>query len=392
MAAQSSLIGSVRTLVISDLHLGTSRRAGRAAPRAAAGDAAASTSAPPASSAWSCSATRSRCATGPLRAALAVAEPVLAALGAALGPDGLIVLVAGQPRPPARRAVARGPRRGRDAVAAGPRGAPGARGVVGARAPRGGRAAGAPRRRPPGDLAAGGRLRPHGHYLDRFMTVPTFERLAARAHDPHRRARCPTRRRRATSRPRWRRSTPGCTPWRRRAAAAPGRRPPERLDARPGRCSAGDGRGTPAARPRAVGALPARRRRARTSPAWARCARASPARTLRRAGLAAIAEVVRRLGIEADHVLFGHTHRAGPLPADDHRGVARRRHGGRLHNAGGWIDEPVFAPPGPRGALLGRPARSSSTPSPARRRGSCAWRPSSAPPTRRRRRARPARA
>ena len=36
----------------------------------------------------------------------------------------------------------------------------------------------------------------------------------------------------------------------------------------------------------------------------------SPAR-----GLAAIGEVVRQLGIEADHVIFGHTHRRGPIRA-----------------------------------------------------------------------------
>ena len=33
---------------------------------------------------------------------------------------------------------------------------------------------------------------------------------------------------------------------------------------------------------------------------------------LRRAGLRAMAEVVSSLGIEAEHVIFGHTHRAGP--------------------------------------------------------------------------------
>ena len=35
---------------------------------------------------------------------------------------------------------------------------------------------------------------------------------------------------------------------------------------------------------------------------------------LRRAGLRAMAEVVTRLDIEAEHVIFGHTHRPGPLP------------------------------------------------------------------------------
>jgi len=53
-----------------------------------------------------------------------------------------------------------------------------------------------------------------------------------------------------------------------------------------------------------------------------------------RAGLAAIGEVVRRLGIEADHVIFGHTHRRGPLKGE----VGWRLESGtRLWNTGSWI-------------------------------------------------------
>ena len=49
-------------------------------------------------------------------------------------------------------------------------------------------------------------------------------------------------------------------------------------------------------------------------------------------------EVVRRLELDAEHVLFGHTHRAGPLPGDDpDEWVAPG--GARLHNAGTWIHE-----------------------------------------------------
>jgi predicted phosphodiesterase len=56
-----------------------------------------------------------------------------------------------------------------------------------------------------------------------------------------------------------------------------------------------------------------------------------------RAGLAAIGEVVRRLGIEADHVIFGHTHRRGPMRAE----VGwRLEDGARLHNTGSWIHSP----------------------------------------------------
>lgn len=61
---------------------------------------------------------------------------------------------------------------------------------------------------------------------------------------------------------------------------------------------------------------------------------------LRRAGLAAIAEVVTRLGIEADHVVFGHTHRAGPFEGED--AEWRLPGGGRLANTGSWVHEGVF--------------------------------------------------
>jgi hypothetical protein len=63
---------------------------------------------------------------------------------------------------------------------------------------------------------------------------------------------------------------------------------------------------------------------------------------LRRAGLRAMAEVVNRLGVEAEHVVFGHTHRIGPLPGDalDEGWVTPA--GMHLHNCGNWIYEPVF--------------------------------------------------
>jgi hypothetical protein len=62
---------------------------------------------------------------------------------------------------------------------------------------------------------------------------------------------------------------------------------------------------------------------------------------LRRAGLRALGGVVDRLGVDAEHVIFGHTHRAGPLPADD-LAEWRAPGGATLHNPGCWIDEPVF--------------------------------------------------
>lgn len=62
---------------------------------------------------------------------------------------------------------------------------------------------------------------------------------------------------------------------------------------------------------------------------------------LRRSALLGIGEVTRRLGIEAEHVIFGHSHRAGPLPGDDV--TEWRTDGGAwLHNSGNWVHEPAF--------------------------------------------------
>lgn len=61
---------------------------------------------------------------------------------------------------------------------------------------------------------------------------------------------------------------------------------------------------------------------------------------LRRAGLRAIAEVVERLEIDADHVIFGHTHRAGPLEGELDDWLLPG--GTRLTNAGSWLYEHAF--------------------------------------------------
>jgi hypothetical protein len=65
---------------------------------------------------------------------------------------------------------------------------------------------------------------------------------------------------------------------------------------------------------------------------------------LRRAGLAAFTEVLARLDVAAAHVLFGHTHRAGPLPGDD------SSEWGRLLNVGSWVHEPRFVGDDPSGS------------------------------------------
>lgn len=79
---------------------------------------------------------------------------------------------------------------------------------------------------------------------------------------------------------------------------------------------------------------------------------------LRRSALRATGEAVRRLRIEAEHVIFGHSHRAGPLPGDDVL-EWRTDTGSWLHNTGCWVHEPLFTgaagpdnPYWPGGAVL----------------------------------------
>ncbi len=79
---------------------------------------------------------------------------------------------------------------------------------------------------------------------------------------------------------------------------------------------------------------------------------------LRRAGLRAMGEVAARLGLGDAHVIFGHTHRAGSLPGDveaEWRGPG----GARLINSGCWTydsyfvtDTPGESPYWPGGSVL----------------------------------------
>jgi Calcineurin-like phosphoesterase len=80
---------------------------------------------------------------------------------------------------------------------------------------------------------------------------------------------------------------------------------------------------------------------------------------MRRASIPALARVVHRLGIDADWVVFGHVHRCGPLASDNLD--AWRGPGGRprIANTGSWVYEPLLlhraAPPHPYwpgGAIL----------------------------------------
>jgi predicted phosphodiesterase len=67
---------------------------------------------------------------------------------------------------------------------------------------------------------------------------------------------------------------------------------------------------------------------------------------LRRAGLDAMGEVIGRLDPPAAHVIFGHTHRSGPWPADD-QGEWVAPGGARMLNPGSWVYERLFMTGGP---------------------------------------------
>ena len=70
---------------------------------------------------------------------------------------------------------------------------------------------------------------------------------------------------------------------------------------------------------------------------------------LRSAGLAGLAEVAGRLGLKPAHLIFGHTHRTGPLERDQ-PDEWHTPSGTRLHNAGCWVFETHFMGRLPRGA------------------------------------------
>jgi UDP-2,3-diacylglucosamine pyrophosphatase LpxH len=80
---------------------------------------------------------------------------------------------------------------------------------------------------------------------------------------------------------------------------------------------------------------------------------------MRRAAIPALARVVHRLGVDADWVIFGHVHRCGPLPGDDPRRWRGPTDRPRIANTGSWVYEPLLlhraSPPHaywPGGAIL----------------------------------------
>ena len=274
---------------------------------------------------------------GPPRIALAAARPLFEALGAALG-DAQVVLVPGNHD---HRLVAPWlERRGADAPPpplrleehAGPDASEATATIAGWLAPASLDVA------YPGVWLRDDVYATHGHYLDRHTTVPTFERLGAGIMGRVVGA-LPAR---------------GATPDHYEAALAPlyawmdamaDRVAPGRSNAPPSpsanawRMLAGDGHRPLRGRllagmlPIGVGTL----NRLGLGPVKADLSAAE----LRRAGVRAMADVCAQLRIDAEHVIYGHTHRGGPFSFDD--GLEwSLPDGGLLTNTGSWVYEPVF--------------------------------------------------
>jgi predicted phosphodiesterase len=270
---------------------------------------------------------------GPVREAIADAVPVLSALGEAIGSEGEIVVVPGNHD----HGLLRGWLERRDSAPLGLESAVGwdSREPLGAVVG----ALGAARVRV---AYPGVWLRPdvyaiHGHYLDRHHTVPIIERLGAgltvrvagevpggpRGAEDYEAALAPM------------------YAWIDAVAQTGGLRGSGgdgSFQVRAWRALGGAGGAAPRGlRRRAVAAAFA------ATVAGLNRAGMGPLRAdvsgveLRRAGLRAFGEVLERLGVPADaHVIFGHTHRAGPLPDDD------RGEWGRVVNAGSWVHDPAW--------------------------------------------------
>jgi predicted phosphodiesterase len=274
---------------------------------------------------------------GPVRDAMAAAEPVLRAVGERLG-DAEVVLVAGNhdhglvadwlegrghDAPPAPLAVDE--RAGPDATEHTAR-------IARMLAPASLTVA------YPGLWLAHGVYATHGHYLDRHVTVPSFERLAAGAiaralGTPAGEARSPDDYELVLA--------PLYAALDALAArSADGRASvPASASARAWRALSSDGRRPWRAR-LLSGAFP-------LGIGIANAAGVGPLRAdlsgeeLRAAGLRAMRDVLARLGVHARHVVFGHTHRAGPLPRDEPSQWALPGGGGLL-NSGSWVFEEIY--------------------------------------------------
>jgi predicted phosphodiesterase len=279
---------------------------------------------------------------GPARHALARAEPVMRAIGEAIGPQGEVVIVAGNHD----HALAagwldwRGRRDEPEPLALEQRVAPQhaswiVKRLAGWLGPASVQLA------YPGLWLRDDVYAMHGHYLDVHCAIPTLEVLVARAMarmvgavpqhatpDDYEAVLAPlfawiqSSAQRAAAR---RRSAGGGTAievW--NALEGPGRpRAPRRLALRAGfrlAVAAANAAGLGPLRPEIGGVA------------------------MRRAGLAGLAEVAQRLGVAPAHLVFGHTHRTGALDGDD-PSEWRTPSATRLHNSGCWVYETHFMGP-----------------------------------------------
>jgi hypothetical protein len=180
----------------------------------------------------------------------------------------------------------------------------------------------------------------HGHYVDLHSTVPTFERLAAGAMA------------------RWVVRLPehGARPDDYEAALAPiyaflhqltQRSDHSAISAGAGASArawvamAGEGRARHPLRAAALGGGYVAAVGALNALGLGPIDRDLSGAALRRGGLRGIREVLRRLGIDAPHVVFGHTHRSGPWPHDD-RAEWTTAAGTQVINTGSWVYQPHF--------------------------------------------------
>lgn len=276
---------------------------------------------------------------GPARDALAAARPVFEAIGAALPKRAEVVVTAGNHDHPliapwlARRALEGEPAplglETRTDASASPALAQ--------------MAAWLGRRRTVTVAYPGIRLREdvwatHGHYLDRLITIPTFERIAAGGM-ARVVGRLPEDRADAED---FEAALAPMYAWLDQIAngrAAGSRWVAGGATARAWSLLSADGRAP--LRGRALAAL------LPIGIAGLNIAGIGPVRhrlssdELRRAGLDAMSETARRLGVEAEHVIFGHTHCAGPLAWMD-RAEWVTDEGIQLMNAGCWTEEPAI--------------------------------------------------
>ncbi len=280
---------------------------------------------------------------GPVHEALAAARPVLRAIGRALGPDAEVVLVAGNhdhrlvaPWLDWRERSGRQPLRVEEH--AGPRASYATRAIERMLAPARLDVA------YPGLWLGDGVYAMHGHYLDRHNTTPSFERLAAGVvgrllHAPLADAGTPDDYERVL--------TPIYAFLDAIAARAPrrGTGAHDSLSSRAyeamttDRPRAARGRAMAAAFPAVIAAI----NRTGIGPLHADLTGVG----LRNAGLRAMGAVVEHLSLPARHVIFGHTHRAGPLEGDE-PGPWTTPSGVRLHNAGSWVYESIYNEAGPQ--------------------------------------------